>query len=95
MFFILSDAPDAKAPKCERVEGASAEAEATETSEPTASAEAEPGAVDDPPVLMIDGKESVPFQLVITYTSREGAQSMRVITQAKPVTKNREEAERG
>ncbi|XP_065179565.1 uncharacterized protein LOC135810028 [Sycon ciliatum] len=46
-----------------------------------------------PPPLMVDGKESLPFQLMINYTSREGAQSLRVLTKSKPVTKSRDVAE--
>ena len=55
------------------------------------------GAVPKPdkPPLMVDGKECLPFQLQISYTSLDGAQCNRVITQAKPITKNRQEAEAG
>ena len=44
--------------------------------------------------LTIDGKEHLPFQLQITYRSKDGSKCLRVITQAMPVTKDREEAER-
>lgn len=76
---------------------AQAEASAADETVAAASASAESATAHDPlpPPLMIDGKENLPFQLFITYTSREGAESMRVISRAKPVTKNRDEAENG
>ncbi|XP_065898859.1 circularly permutated Ras protein 1-like [Dysidea avara] len=49
----------------------------------------------DTPPLMMDGKECLPFQLQISYTSLDGAQCNRVITQAKPITKDRQVAEAG
>lgn len=44
--------------------------------------------------LTINGKPFVPFQLQIQYTGVDGSCCMRVITQAKPVTTNRDVAER-
>ena len=44
--------------------------------------------------LMVDGREHLPFQLQITYTARDGSKCLRVVSQAMPVTKNREEAEK-
>ena len=49
----------------------------------------------DKPPLMVDGKECLPFQLQISYTNLDGAQCNRVITQAKPITKDRQIAEAG
>ena len=49
----------------------------------------------DTPPLMMDGKECLPFQLQISYTSLDGSQCNRVITQAKPITKDRQVAEAG
>ena len=51
-------------------------------------------AVEMPP-LMIDGKECLPFQLQISYNNLDGAQCNRVITQVKPITKDRQVAEAG
>jgi len=36
----------------------------------------------------------LPFQIQVTYTDLEGARAMRVLTQKKPVTKERQEAEK-
>ncbi len=47
------------------------------------------------PQLMIDGKPHLLFQLQIEYTGRDGSRCMRVITEAKPITRDRKEAERG
>ena len=52
------------------------------------------GTVETPP-LMIDGKECLPFQLQISYNNLDGAQCNRVITQVKPITKDRQVAEAG
>ena len=49
----------------------------------------------DTPPLLIDGMECLPFQLQITYNNLEGAQCNRVITQSKPITKDRQVAEAG
>jgi len=49
----------------------------------------------DTPPMMVDGKECLPFQLQISYTSLDGARCNRVITQAKPITKDRQVAEAG
>ena len=45
--------------------------------------------------LTMDGKQHLPFQLQIEYTGLDGSRCMRVITQAKPITRNRDVAERG
>lgn len=46
------------------------------------------------PPLMKEGKPHLPFQLQIEYTGRDGSRCMRVISEAKPVTRDRDEAER-
>ena len=45
--------------------------------------------------VMINGQINYPFQLQIEYTSLEGDKCLRVITQTKPLTNNRELAEKG
>lgn len=45
--------------------------------------------------LLIKGQPHFPFQLQIEYTSPDGDRCLRVITQSKPVTKDRDVAERG
>ena len=55
----------------------------------------EAGKKKDVRPLTINGKPFVPFQLQIQYTGVDGSCCMRVITQAKPVTTNRDVAERG
>ena len=47
------------------------------------------------PPLMIDGQPHLPFQLQIEYTSLDGDRCLRVITQTKPVTKERSVADKG
>lgn len=47
------------------------------------------------PPLMKEGKPHLPFQLQIEYTGRDGSRCMRVISEAKPITRDRNEAERG
>lgn len=47
------------------------------------------------PPLMVEGKPHLPFQLQIEYTAQDGSRCMRVITQAKPITTNRDLAEKG
>lgn len=47
------------------------------------------------PPLEIEGKPYLPFQLQIEYTGRDGSRCMRVITDAKPITRNRGVAEKG
>ena len=49
----------------------------------------------DVPPLTIDGKPHLPFQLQIEYTAQDGSRNRRVITDAKPTTKERGVAERG
>jgi len=39
------------------------------------------------------GPKDLPFQVQICYTDLEGARAMRVLTQTKPVTTEREQAE--
>ena len=41
-----------------------------------------------------DEKRELPFQLQISYSDMEGAKALRVITQCKPVTRDRRKAER-
>ena len=45
--------------------------------------------------LLVEGRPRLPFQLQIEYTSQDGSRCMRVITQAKPITTNRDVAEKG
>ena len=47
------------------------------------------------PGLMIEGTHHMPFQLQIKYTDSDGAQCMRVLTQARPITSDREVAKQG
>ena len=47
------------------------------------------------PPLLVDGSPHLPFQLQIEYTGQDGSRCIRVITQAKPITTNRDVAERG
>lgn len=47
------------------------------------------------PTLTLEGKPHLPFQLQIEYTGKDGSRCMRVISEAKPVTRDRDEAERG
>jgi len=47
------------------------------------------------PELMIEGTHHMPFQLQIKYTDSDGAQCMRVLTQARPVTSDRKVAKQG
>ncbi|KAH3747910.1 hypothetical protein DPMN_182345 [Dreissena polymorpha] len=42
----------------------------------------------------VPDREVLPFQLQIRYTDTEGAKALRVITQVKPVTRDRQKAER-
>jgi hypothetical protein len=44
--------------------------------------------------LLVDGKPHLPFQLQIEYTAQDGSRCMRVITQAKPITTDRDLAEK-
>ena len=53
------------------------------------------GGASEVPPLMIGGRPHLPFQLQIEYTSLDGDRCLRVITQAKPVTRDRSLAERG
>ena len=45
--------------------------------------------------LTVDGKPHLPFQLQIEYTGRDGSRCLRVISEAKPTTRDRNMAERG
>ncbi|XP_033629430.1 circularly permutated Ras protein 1-like [Asterias rubens] len=56
-------------------------------------AKAEPIYDSVAPKSMIEGLESLPFQLHIWYTGRDGAQNLRVITMERPITKDRHFAE--
>ena len=47
------------------------------------------------PPLMIGGKPHLPFQVQIEYTGRDGSRCMRVISDAKPITRDRGVAENG
>lgn len=47
------------------------------------------------PPIEIDGKPHLPFQIQIEYTLLDGAKYMRVLTEVKPVTYERETAEMG
>jgi len=47
------------------------------------------------PPLKIGGKDCLPFQLQIEYTGKDGSLCVRVISQAKPITTDRDVAERG
>ena len=58
-------------------------------------ASASPKAPPKVPPMTIDGKPHLPFQLQIEYTAQDGSRNRRVITDAKPITKEREVAERG
>lgn len=42
----------------------------------------------------VEEKKELPFQLQIRYTDTEGAKALRVITQTKPVTRDRKKAEK-
>ena len=53
------------------------------------------GEAPEVPPLIIGGRPHLPFQLQIEYTSLDGDRCLRVITQAKPVTRDRSLAERG
>jgi len=52
-------------------------------------------AAPDIPPLQVDGKPHLPFQLQVEYTSKDGSRLMRVITDAKPITRDRIAAEKG
>ena len=47
------------------------------------------------PPLIIGGKSHLPFQLQTEYTASDGSVLVRVITKVKPVTEDRNVAERG
>ena len=47
------------------------------------------------PPQIVNGKPQLPFQLQLEYTSSDGDRCLRVITQTKPVTKDRKVAEKG
>ena len=61
----------------------------------TAESKRQEGGAPEVPPLMIGGRPHLPFQLQIEYTSLDGDRCLRVITQAKPVTRDRSLAERG
>ena len=60
----------------------------------TDGAAATPDALNAPP-LQIEGKPHLPFQLQVEYTSKDGSRLMRVITDAKGITRDRGMAEKG
>ena len=45
--------------------------------------------------LLIEGQPHLPFQLQIKYTNTDGDRCLRVITQSKPITNDRDVAEKG
>ena len=47
------------------------------------------------PPLMINGTPHLPFQLQTEYTIADGSVLVRVITKVKPITEDRQVAERG
>ena len=47
------------------------------------------------PPLTIDGELHYPFQIQIEYTAHNGSRLMKVITNAKPLTRDRNIAEKG
>ncbi len=61
----------------------------------SAGASATTDAAPDAPPLQVDGKPHLPFQLQVEYTGKDGSRLMRVITDAKPITRDRTAAERG
>ena len=66
----------------------------TTSAKPTAG-EDKTNASQNLPELMIEGTHHMPFQLQIKYTDSDGAQCMRVLTQARPVTSDRKVAKQG
>ena len=46
-------------------------------------------------VPSIDDLRELPFQLQLIYTDLDGAQAMRVLTKTKPITTDRQQAEKG
>ncbi len=55
----------------------------------------QPGPSQTTVLPSIDELSELPFQLCLTYTDLEGAKAMRVISQSRPVTKDRSQAEKG
>lgn len=56
---------------------------------------ASPDLTAEAPPIIIEGKPYLPFQVQIEYTRLDGAKCMRVLTEVKPVTYDRETAEKG
>lgn len=61
----------------------------------SSSAGASAGVKSEVAPLLVDGNPHLPFQLQIKYTAQDGSRCMRVITQAKPITTDRDVAEKG
>ena len=78
--FVFPDEGDAATEAA--TAGPSAEAA---TAEPSASSSTESEALSD--------LSELPFQLQLTYTDLEGAKALRVVTQTKPITTERDVAE--
>ena len=49
----------------------------------------------DVSLLYINGRLYYPFQVQFAYTKRDGARLLKIITQVKPKTTDRETAEKG
>lgn len=47
-----------------------------------------------PPRAPMNASEELPFQVQISYVDLEGAKAVRVLTQTKPITKERGQAEK-
>ena len=69
--------------------------ESADSSESSATMAVAKPEVEYTPPLQIEGKPHLPFQLQIEYTSKDGSCLMRVITDAKPITRDRGVAEKG
>ena len=69
--------------------------ESADSSESSAAMAVAKPEVEYTPPLQIEGKPHLPFQLQVEYTSKDGSRLMRVITDAKPITRDRGVAEKG
>ena len=67
---------------------------ATTSRESSDAAASEKPLTEIPPQMM-DGQPHLPFQLQMEYTNLDGDRCLRVITQTKPVTKDRNIADKG
>ena len=61
---------------------------------PGAGASSDGSPIFDTPV-MVDGVPHLPFQLQTEYTGMDGSKLLRVVTKLKPITQERETAEKG